>query len=165
IFLSFFFQAEDGIRDFHVTGVQTCALPISYENTWADLDDSVRDPFGDPVLRITSGPKSNEPRAAAHAAAKMIEWFRAAGAIEVAGGQGGSGPMLSTHAHGGTRMGKDPTTSVVDAWGFAHEARNLGLIGGSVMGSAGARNPTQTLQALAWRTAQHLVDDWDRITA
>src|SRR5690606_40200716 len=28
IFL-FFFQAEDGIRDFHVTGVQTCALPIS----------------------------------------------------------------------------------------------------------------------------------------
>src|SRR5436309_13649459 len=28
----FFFQAEDGIRDFHVTGVQTCALPI-----WASL--------------------------------------------------------------------------------------------------------------------------------
>src|SRR5690606_39792938 len=27
-FLNFFFQAEDGIRDFHVTGVQTCALPI-----------------------------------------------------------------------------------------------------------------------------------------
>src|SRR5690606_39935589 len=26
----FFFQAEDGIRDFHVTGVQTCALPISF---------------------------------------------------------------------------------------------------------------------------------------
>src|SRR5690606_40003643 len=28
-FMVFFFQAEDGIRDFHVTGVQTCALPIS----------------------------------------------------------------------------------------------------------------------------------------
>src|SRR5690606_40901451 len=28
LFLVFFFQAEDGIRDFHVTGVQTCALPI-----------------------------------------------------------------------------------------------------------------------------------------
>src|SRR5690606_26256994 len=27
-FVIFFFQAEDGIRDFHVTGVQTCALPI-----------------------------------------------------------------------------------------------------------------------------------------
>src|SRR5690606_39829098 len=29
IAMYFFFQAEDGIRDFHVTGVQTCALPIS----------------------------------------------------------------------------------------------------------------------------------------
>src|SRR5690625_7977143 len=28
-FIIFFFQAEDGIRDGHVTGVQTCALPIS----------------------------------------------------------------------------------------------------------------------------------------
>src|SRR5690606_39762771 len=31
----FFFQAEDGIRDFHVTGVQTCALPISGGGTGA----------------------------------------------------------------------------------------------------------------------------------
>src|SRR5687768_18583978 len=29
--ISFFFQAEDGIRDVAVTGVQTCALPISHE--------------------------------------------------------------------------------------------------------------------------------------
>src|SRR5690349_22893118 len=29
VILSFFFQAEDGIRDLYVTGVQTCALPIS----------------------------------------------------------------------------------------------------------------------------------------
>src|SRR5690625_8000842 len=31
--LVFFFQAEDGIRDGHVTGVQTCALPISWTRT------------------------------------------------------------------------------------------------------------------------------------
>src|SRR5690606_40735310 len=30
----FFFQAEDGIRDFHVTGVQTCALPIFFTTTY-----------------------------------------------------------------------------------------------------------------------------------
>src|SRR5207253_6444357 len=29
-FIFFFFQAEDGIRDGHVTGVQTCALPILF---------------------------------------------------------------------------------------------------------------------------------------
>src|SRR5690606_40897141 len=31
LLLAFFFQAQDGIRVFHVTGVQTCALPISHE--------------------------------------------------------------------------------------------------------------------------------------
>src|SRR5256885_12100439 len=33
--VGFFFQAEDGIRDYKVTGVQTCALPIYVEHTWA----------------------------------------------------------------------------------------------------------------------------------
>src|SRR5690606_15240424 len=33
----FFFQAEDGIRDFHVTGVQTCALPILAREFEAEL--------------------------------------------------------------------------------------------------------------------------------
>src|SRR5215475_1339467 len=33
ILVFFFFQAEDGIRDFHVTGVQTCALPICNVDT------------------------------------------------------------------------------------------------------------------------------------
>src|SRR5690606_40928018 len=41
----FFFQAEDGIRDFHVTGVQTCALPIYPDHVlvpnWMVLPDSV----------------------------------------------------------------------------------------------------------------------------
>src|SRR5262249_58284493 len=32
-FFFFFFQAEDGIRDWSVTGVQTCALPISSRST------------------------------------------------------------------------------------------------------------------------------------
>src|SRR6266511_5807779 len=41
MFFFFFFQAEDGIRDFHVTGVQTCALPISRveRERLRDLDD------------------------------------------------------------------------------------------------------------------------------
>src|SRR5690349_24849227 len=35
--LFFFFQAEDGIRDLYVTGVQTCALPISPERNFDQL--------------------------------------------------------------------------------------------------------------------------------
>src|SRR5256885_8238427 len=34
-FLFFFFQAEDGIRDYKVTGVQTCALPISLSTSFS----------------------------------------------------------------------------------------------------------------------------------
>src|SRR5690606_25419137 len=40
VVFSFFFQAEDGIRDFHVTGVQTCALPISGAPYFAALAGS-----------------------------------------------------------------------------------------------------------------------------
>src|SRR5439155_18717511 len=39
----FFFQAEDGIRDGHVTGVQTCALPISRSGLASRLRRAIRD--------------------------------------------------------------------------------------------------------------------------
>src|SRR5207249_11255558 len=44
--LFFFFQAEDGIRDRNVTGVQTCALPISGDEVRADKERSRREPGG-----------------------------------------------------------------------------------------------------------------------
>src|SRR2546430_12299377 len=40
----FFFQAEDGIRDLTVTGVQTCALPISAERSGLDSLPALRTP-------------------------------------------------------------------------------------------------------------------------
>jgi gluconate 2-dehydrogenase alpha chain len=92
----------------------------------------------------------------------MEEWFRAAGAIEVIKAPP-TGPALSTHAYGGTRMGDNPESNVVDRWGFSHEVPNLGILGASVMGTSGARNPTLTVQALAWRTAEHLIEKWKTI--
>src|SRR5205807_7303614 len=43
LFFFFFFQAEDGIRDYKVTGVQTCALPIYYELRHAEQTETVLD--------------------------------------------------------------------------------------------------------------------------
>jgi gluconate 2-dehydrogenase alpha chain len=141
---------------------QCTSLP--YENTYLDLDPEVKDRLGNPVCRITSGPKQNEPKASAYAAEKAAEWFRAAGAAEVVIIPASSeGPNLSWHAVGGTRMGDNPETNVVDRWGFSHEAPNLGILGGSVMGTHGARNPTETIQALAWRTADRLIKNWKSI--
>lgn len=140
--------------------MQTSAFP--YEQTFLDLDDEVRDPLGDPVCRVTSGPKENESRAVAYAQKKMEEWFRAAGAIEVIRPQANP-PGVSTHAYGGTRMGDNPESNVVDRWGFAHECPNLAILGASVMGTSGARNPTLTAQALSWRTADRLIATWKSI--
>src|SRR5690625_7863238 len=57
-FFFFFFQAEDGIRDGHVTGVQTCALPISHHASVSGYhEDRRRDRMslkgGYLVLRLT----------------------------------------------------------------------------------------------------------------
>src|SRR5256885_10837758 len=48
----FFFQAEDGIRDYKVTGVQTCALPIWTRSTASHFSANV----GDAVERVPTGP-------------------------------------------------------------------------------------------------------------
>ena len=86
----------------------------------------------------------------------------AAGAVATQkAGIGTMGP--STHAYGGTRMGDNVETNVVNRWGFSHEVPNLGVLGASVMGTSGARNPTLTAQALAWRTGEHLAGNWKAI--
>ena len=142
--------------------LQKTTLP--YEDNYLDLDPVVKDPLGFPVCRITFEFKENERRIATFIQDKMIEWFKAAGAIAVErGGFGSTGP--STHAYGGTRMGTNPETNVVDRWGFSHEAPNLGILGASVMGTSGSKNPTLTAQALAWRTADHLARNWKAIVS
>src|SRR2546427_4305640 len=52
----FFFQAEDGIRDLTVTGVQTCALPICRVSTWRP-SCTRRNRSGD-ELAMTTSPQS-----------------------------------------------------------------------------------------------------------
>jgi gluconate 2-dehydrogenase alpha chain len=141
--------------------IQKTTLP--YEDNYLDLDPTVKDPLGFPVIRITGQYKQNETRIAAFLQDKAEQWYREAGAIEVVRGGLGGAMGASTHAYGGTRMGDDPETNVVDRWGFSHEAPNLGVLGASVMGTSGARNPTLTAQALAWRTAAHLVESWSSI--
>ena len=46
-------------------------------------------------------------------------------------------------------MGTDPKCSVVNEWGRSHDVRNLFIIDGSIFVTAGAVNPTCTIQALA----------------
>jgi gluconate 2-dehydrogenase alpha chain len=141
--------------------IQKTTLP--YEDNYLDLDPTVKDPLGFPVCRITADFKDNERKVGAFIQDKMAQLFMEAGAIAVEKGPPGTmGP--STHAYGGTRMGNNRDTNVVNRWGFSYEAPNLGILGASVMGTSGAHNPTLTAQALAWRTAEHLTRNWKQIT-
>jgi gluconate 2-dehydrogenase alpha chain len=134
------------------------ALP--YEHNRLDLDPRVTDPLGVPVVRVTHRLGDNEERAIAWFRARLHAWLREAGATQT-----WDTPVHieGRHAFGGTRMGDEPATSVVDGFGFAHEAPNLGVLGASVFPTMGGHNPTLTLQALARRSARRLVDAWSQI--
>lgn len=64
---------------------------------------------------------------------------------------------IAGHHHmGGTRMGTDPATSVVDADCKVHGMENLFIGGSSVFATSGQCNPTTTIVALAIRLGHHL---------
>ena len=73
--------------------------------------------------------------------------MQAAGAIEI--NRSGLARQSGWHNLGTARMGNDPSTSVVNAWGRSHDVRNLFVIDGSVFVTSGGLNPTSTIQALA----------------
>jgi len=62
------------------------------------------------------------------------------------------------HELGGTRMGDDPKTSVVNRWGQAHEVKNLFVADGGPFVSQADKNPTWTILALSMRTSDYIAD-------
>jgi choline dehydrogenase-like flavoprotein len=60
---------------------------------------------------------------------------------------------------GTTRMGTDPTGSVVDPRLRTHDLSNLSIASSSVFPAAGAMNPTLTIGALALKAADHVDED------
>ena len=53
-------------------------------------------------------------------------------------------------------MGDDPRSSVVDKWNRAHDVPNLFLVDGSSLVTCARQQPTATIQALAYRAAEHI---------
>ena len=72
---------------------------------------------------------------------------------------------MNNHAFGGTRMGTSPDNSVVDRWLLSHEVPNLAILGGATFPSSTGRNPTETIEALALRTGEHIAANWASIAA
>ena len=86
------------------------------------------------------------------AEAEGLAIFRAAGAEEV-----WAGPRAGMHIMGGTVMGNTRKDSVTDSFGRCHDLDNLFIAGPGLFPSSGAVNPTYTINALALRTAEHML--------
>jgi choline dehydrogenase-like flavoprotein len=74
-------------------------------------------------------------------------------------------PIASTHPQSTCRMGADPRTSVVDAWGASHEVRGLFVADMSVFPTSLGAPPQITTAALADRTARHIRSRWSELGA
>ena len=64
--------------------------------------------------------------------------------------------QVGYHLLGACRMGNDPNTSVVDKYHRTHDVSNLFLCDGSSMVTGGRGQPTETIQALAYRAVDHI---------
>jgi choline dehydrogenase-like flavoprotein len=111
------------------------------------LDPDLVDAHGIPAPKIQYTLSENSRKMLDHGTARAAEVLTAAGAhrtfVEAPLG------LAGWHLMGTARMGTDPASSVVNEWGRCHDVRNLFIVDGSVFVTAGAVNPTSTIQALA----------------
>lgn len=141
-------------------GGQMEVLP--YQANFLDLDPDKKDPLGVPVVRITFDFYNNEKAAGQYLVGKMVGIAKAMGATSTWGYPPVPIP-INTHAYGGARMGDDPASSVVGKYSLAHEAPNLAVLGGATFCSTTGYNPTETIEALAWYSAEHIAQNFNKI--
>lgn len=137
---------------------------IPNEDSFCELDPSVKDRWGIPVLRFHWRWSDHETRQAAH----MQRTF--ADLIAAMGGKPSSAPKTDgsqaiepggkiIHEVGGTIMGDDPKTSVTNQWCQTWDVKNLFVTDGGPFVSNADKNPTLTIMALAWRASDFLLEE------
>jgi gluconate 2-dehydrogenase alpha chain len=151
-------------RDFLATYFARCAAMVAqtenlpYADQTIDLDPNVRDQWGLPAPRLTyDWRRPNELARVEFMMQKMEELGRAMGATHIWRSPLGPGAP-GAHHEGGTRMGNDPKTSVVNRYGQSWDIPNLFIIGSSTFPSMSGFNPTLTIQALAYMSADAIVN-------
>jgi hypothetical protein len=136
---------------------------IPNEDSYCEIDPSgAVDRFGIPVLRFHWKFTDHEFLQVKH----MQETFRSI--IATMGGEVWS-PMPTAangygiadggtiiHELGGTRMGSDPNTSVVNGWCQTHDVRNLFVADGGPFVSQADKNPTWSILALSMRASDYI---------
>ena len=129
-------------------------LPLATNRV--DLDPDVKDAWGLPAMRITSTSHPDDFKNMEFFRQRSLEILEAAGAKKTWAGQVNDS-RGSAHNRGTCRMGNDPKTSVVNRFHRAHDVPNLFIVDGSSLVTGGRNHPTMTIQALAFRAADHII--------
>lgn len=130
----------------------------SYKDAFLDLDPTYKDSFGRPMLRITFDFHENELKMSKYITGKLAEIGQKMGPREMhAKPRTGSYDISvyqTTHTCGGAVMGDDPKTSALNTYLQSWDVSNLFIFGATAYPQQAGYNPTDTLCALAFRTAE-----------
>jgi choline dehydrogenase-like flavoprotein len=140
---------------------------IPNADSYCEIDPSAVDKWGIPVLRFNWKWSDHEIRQAAHMQRTFADWIEAMGGVNhrtpSADGRKAISPGGAViHEVGGTIMGASPSDSVTNSWSQTWDVKNLFVADGAVFASNADKNPTLTIMALAWRTADRILDEMRR---
>jgi gluconate 2-dehydrogenase alpha chain len=137
--------------------IATHGSVMSYRDAYLDLDPTYRDPYGNPLLRMTFDFHDNEHRMSNFLTDNAARIARAMNpkSIKVKARQGHYSivPYQTTHNTGGAVMGADPRTSVVNRYLQCWDVPNLFVMGACVFPQNAGYNPTGTVGALTYWAA------------
>jgi choline dehydrogenase-like flavoprotein len=140
---------------------------IPNENSYCEIDPDKKDRWGIPTLRFSWKWSDHETRQAAHMQrtfAAIIEEMggRVMGKPELDGRKAIAPGGFIIHEIGGAIMGADPKSSVVNQWLQSWDVKNLFITDGAPFPSNADKNPTLTIMALAWRSADYMLQAMKR---
>jgi len=146
----------------HTSVMSVHGSSVSTPANYLDLDPTYKDAWGLPLLRMTFDFHENDLKMSAFVTDKAHAIGKAMGAKQTAGGPR-KGPYTitqyqTTHNTGGTVMGDDPNTSVVNRYLQSWDVSNLFVIGASAFPQNATYNPTNTVGALAYWAADAIVN-------
>lgn len=148
---------RDNYRFMHRMYSQTTNFP--HPDSFCDLDPVLKDRWGQPALRLTHDWTDYDANAVALFGRYKQHIAREMGATDF--WMDSPRPLyhLSNHDVGVHRMGENPATSVTDVYGEVHGCAGLYAVGSGQFVSYGGYNPSETIQALAYLTADHLIEE------
>lgn len=143
-------------------GAQGTMLPN--DGSFCELDPELKDQWGIPVLRFHWKWTDFELNQARHQQQHIREILEAMGGKVSAKADADVSKLLKKggeviHEVGGAIMGADRETSVTNQWSQTWDVKNLFMADGAPFASTADKNPTLTIMALAWRMADHLMDE------